>query len=134
MKSHTRAVRPISVLALSVPECQYPRRGKKSGRVISGHRDMAGCLRAEGEKAQAGPSRHLLGGFPHAALSFFRALEANRAHAASRFGLSEMDLRALFRIAEAGRITPKTLAADLLVTTGAVTGVGDRLISAGLVT
>ena len=84
--------------------------------------------------AQVGPSQHLLEGFPHAAMNFFRALEANRRNAAVRFGLSEMDLRALFRIAEAGNITPKALAADLLVTTGAVTGVGDRLISAGLIT
>ncbi|HEU0206272.1 MAG TPA: MarR family transcriptional regulator [Pseudolysinimonas sp.] len=84
--------------------------------------------------AQVGPSQHLLDGFPHASLHFFRALEANRRNAAARFGLSEMELRALFRIAEAGNITPKALASDLLVTTGAVTGVSDRLIGAGLVT
>lgn len=84
--------------------------------------------------AEVGPSRHLLDGFPHAAMSFFRALEANRRSAAVRFGLSEMEIRALFRIAEAGRITPKALATDLFVTTGAVTGVGDRLIGAGFVT
>lgn len=84
--------------------------------------------------AEVGPPQHLLDGFPHAALHFFRALEANRRNAAVRFGLSEMDMRALFRIAEAGNITPKALATDLLVTTGAVTGVSDRLIGAGLVT
>lgn len=83
--------------------------------------------------AQAESSKHLLDGFPHAAMQFFRALEANRRNATVAFGLSEMEMRALFRIAEAGSITPKALAADLLVTTGAVTGVSDRLINAGLV-
>lgn len=80
-----------------------------------------------------GTPQHLLDGFPRAAMQFFRALEANRRHATATFGLSEMEMRALFRIAEAGSITPKALAADLLVTTGAVTGVSDRLINAGLV-
>jgi MarR family 2-MHQ and catechol resistance regulon transcriptional repressor len=83
---------------------------------------------------RAGPERHQLEGFPKSVMMFVRAMEGNRRKVASDFGLTEIEIRALFRIAEAGNITPKELASDLLVTTGAVTGVSDRLIASGLVT
>lgn len=77
--------------------------------------------------------RHVLDGFPDSALRFFRALEAERARVAVRHGLSEFDLRALFRISAAGSVTPKELAVDLAVTKGAITGLATRLVDAGLV-
>jgi MarR family 2-MHQ and catechol resistance regulon transcriptional repressor len=83
---------------------------------------------------RGGPERHQLEGFPESVMMFVRAMEGNRRKVASDFGLTEIEIRALFRIAEAGNIMPKELASDLLVTTGAVTGVSDRLIASGLVT
>lgn len=77
--------------------------------------------------------RHVLEGFPDSVLHFVRAMEANRRKVASDHGLTEIEIRALFRIAEAGNVMPKQLAADLAVTTGAITGVADRLVDAGLV-
>lgn len=77
--------------------------------------------------------RHVLDGFPDSALRFFRAIEAERARVALRHGLSEFDLRALFRISAAGSMTPKQLAVDLAVTKGAITGLATRLVGAGLV-
>jgi DNA-binding MarR family transcriptional regulator len=77
--------------------------------------------------------RHVLDGFPDSALRFFRAIEAERARVAVRHGLSEFDLRALFRISAAGSMTPKQLAVDLSVTKGAITGLATRLVDAGLV-
>ena len=77
--------------------------------------------------------RHVLDGFPDSALRFFRAIEAERARVAVRHGLSEFDLRALFRISAAGSMTPKQLAVDLAVTKGAITGLATRLVDAGLV-
>lgn len=77
--------------------------------------------------------RHALDGFPESALAFFRALEAERSLVAARHGLSEFDLRALFRIAATGSMTPKQLAVDLGVTKGAITGLATRLVATGLV-
>lgn len=48
-------------------------------------------------------------------------------------GVSVTELRALTRIAEEGKVTPKQLAASLDLTTGAVTAVTDRLVEDGLV-
>lgn len=80
-----------------------------------------------------GIQRHVLDGFPDSALRFFRAIEAERARVATRHGLSEFDLRALFRISAAGSMTPKQLAVDLAVTKGAITGLATRLVDAGVV-
>lgn len=77
--------------------------------------------------------RHTLDGFPDSALRFFRAIEGERARVAARLGLSEFDLRAVFRISAVGSMTPKQLAAELSVTKGAVTGLSTRLVDAGLV-
>ncbi|ARC55625.1 Transcriptional repressor MprA [Frondihabitans sp. 762G35] len=77
------------------------------------------------------PDRHVLNGFPEKALGFFRAVERSRRRVASDHGLSEIELRALFRIGAEGTITPKELADDLGLTKGAITGVSTRLVEAG---
>ena len=76
--------------------------------------------------------RHVLTGFPDAAIHFLRALEDNRQRVASDHGLSAIELRSLFRIAEAGALTPKQLAADLALTNGAITGISGRLVDSGM--
>jgi len=75
----------------------------------------------------------VLDGFPSIALNFFRVMERNRSRVAGNYGLSEIELRAVFRIAAAGTMTPKDLASDLALTKGAITGVSTRLVGAGLV-
>lgn len=77
------------------------------------------------------PEKHVLTGFPATALGFYRAMEQNRRRVASDYGFSEMELRALFRIAAAGSATPSQLALDLGVTNGALTGISTRLVTAG---
>ncbi|QHC66228.1 MarR family transcriptional regulator [Rathayibacter sp. VKM Ac-2759] len=79
------------------------------------------------------PRQHLLDGFPDAAVRFFRALEAHRSRLAAEHGLSEIELRCLFRIGAAGSVTPKELSTALSVSKGAVTGITTRLVSSGLV-
>lgn len=79
------------------------------------------------------PEKHVLTGFPDTALRFYRAMERNRRRVAQAHGLSEMELRALFRIGAAGAITPKQLALDLAVTNGALTGISTRLVTGGQV-
>lgn len=81
----------------------------------------------------SGIEKHALDGFPESAISFFRALEAERGLIATQHGLSEFDLRAVFRIAATGSMTPKQLALDLGVTKGAITGLATRLVATGLV-
>lgn len=76
--------------------------------------------------------RHALTGFPDAAIHFLRALEEERQRLAEEHSLSTTDLRGLFRVAEAGGLTPKELAGHLAVTGGAVTGIAGRLTAAGL--
>ncbi len=60
-------------------------------------------------------------------------MEQNQRRVAAERGISDFDLRAIFRIAAAGSVTPKQLAHDLSVTKGAITGVSNRLVEAGLV-
>jgi len=48
-------------------------------------------------------------------------------------GLGVTEMRGLGCIAEGERVTPKVLAAELQLTTGAVTALADRLVDAGLV-
>lgn len=77
------------------------------------------------------PEKHVLSGFPARALAFYRAMEQNRRRVAINYGFSEMELRALFRIAAAGSATPTQLALELGVTNGALTGISTRLVTAG---
>ncbi|RFA18017.1 MarR family winged helix-turn-helix transcriptional regulator [Subtercola boreus] len=79
-----------------------------------------------------GDARYELMGFPGAVIPFIRAMEASRLRAAADHGLSSIEFRALFAVAETREITPKQLASDLGVTNGAITGLSDRLIAAGL--
>ncbi len=79
----------------------------------------------------AHPERHVLQGFPDVALRFFRAVEKSRRRVAVEHGLSEIEFRALVRIAAEGTMTPKQLAADLALTKGAITGVSSRLVESG---
>ena len=76
--------------------------------------------------------RHTLTGFPNAAIHLLRALEDDRQHIAAQHGISAIELKGLFRIAAVGSVTPKQLAEHLSVTTGAITGISTRLVSAGL--
>ncbi|MCH8560731.1 MULTISPECIES: MarR family winged helix-turn-helix transcriptional regulator [unclassified Nesterenkonia] len=76
--------------------------------------------------------RHILTGFPNAAIHLLRALEEERQRLAEAHSLSTTDLRGLFRIAESGDLTPKELAGHLALTGGAVTGISRRLVAAGL--
>lgn len=77
--------------------------------------------------------RHLLDGFPDAAVHLRQALDLNQRRIALSKGLSGIELRAFFRTAQAGSITPKLLAQQLSVTTGATTGIATRLVDAGLI-
>jgi DNA-binding MarR family transcriptional regulator len=56
-----------------------------------------------------------------------------RAVFGSSVGLSPLEFNALMRIGQGDELTPKTLAAYLDITTGAVTAMTDRLVGAGLV-
>jgi DNA-binding MarR family transcriptional regulator len=76
--------------------------------------------------------RHLLTGLPDAVIHLLRALEDDRRRIADQHGLSTSELRSLFRIAEAGSLTPRQLAADLSLTNGAITAISNRLVAAGL--
>jgi DNA-binding MarR family transcriptional regulator len=65
---------------------------------------------------------------------------ANAAHRrlrtvlAASVGLSALEFNALLHVGETDDLTPKGLAVYLDITTGAVTAMADRLVSAGLVT
>ena len=63
-----------------------------------------------------------------------REFERFRGSIARERGLTVTELRALARVAEGGHITPKQLAQQLELTTGAVTALTDRLVDGGLVT
>ena len=76
--------------------------------------------------------KHTLTGFPDAAIHLMRALEQNRRQIGADQGLTPTEMKTLFRIAEAGSITPKQLAESLSVTNGAITGTSTRLVDAGL--
>ena len=76
--------------------------------------------------------RHILTGFPDAAINFQRALEDNRHRIALDHGLSAIELRSLFRIALTGSMTPKQLAGDLSLSGAAITGISSRLVSSGM--
>jgi DNA-binding MarR family transcriptional regulator len=68
-----------------------------------------------------------------AGVAMLRSVERLRHEVGGAHGLSVTEMRGLSRIAEAGELTPKQLAAALALSTGAVTSVADRLIIAGVV-
>ena len=76
---------------------------------------------------------YALEGFPAAAIRFVRALERNRELIARDHGVSASELSALFHIAEVASTTPKELAHHLEMSTGAITAIASRLVSANLV-
>jgi DNA-binding MarR family transcriptional regulator len=63
-----------------------------------------------------------------------RNFERFRVVFAKEQNVSVTELRALSRVVEEGRITPKKLAVSLDLSTGAVTAVADRLVESGLIT
>ncbi|MES2170941.1 MAG: MarR family transcriptional regulator [Actinomycetota bacterium] len=67
-----------------------------------------------------------------AGIALVRSIESLRAYVAARENIGTTEMRALARVAEANRLTPKQLAASLGLTTGAVTAVADRLVTSGL--
>jgi DNA-binding MarR family transcriptional regulator len=73
-----------------------------------------------------------LASFPAAAVRFVRALERNREKIALTHGLSATDLSALFHIGEVVSLTPKQLAEHMRLTTGAITAIANRLVTADL--
>jgi len=76
---------------------------------------------------------YALESFPAAAIRFVRALERNRELIASDYGVSASELSALFHVAEVTSTTPKELAHHLQMTTGAITAIASRLVSANLI-
>ncbi len=82
---------------------------------------------------ESGPTSYALDSFPAAAIRFVRALERNRELIASDYGVSASELSALFHIAEVTSTTPKELAHHLQMTTGAITAISSRLVSANLI-
>ncbi len=76
---------------------------------------------------------YALESFPAAAIRFVRALERNRELIALDYGVSASELSALFHIGEVASTTPKELAHHLQMTTGAITAIASRLVSADLV-
>ncbi len=89
---------------------------------------MSGTPGAAGEH-----TAYALDSFPAAAIRFVRALERNRELIASDYGVSASELSALFHIAEVTSTTPKELAHHLQMTTGAITAIASRLVSADLI-
>lgn len=75
---------------------------------------------------------HSLSGFAAAATDFVSALDANRRQIALDAGLSATELRALFRVAQSVSVTPKQLAGELGLTTGAITAISRHLVELDL--
>jgi len=82
--------------------------------------------------AESKQRRHRLTGLPDALIHLLRALEDDRRRIAADHGMSTSEMRSLFRIAEAGSMTPRQLAAELSLTSGAITAISTRLVDAGL--
>ena len=80
-----------------------------------------------------GNTVYALEGFPAAAVRFVRALERNRELIALDHGVTASELAALFHIGEVAKTTPKELAHHLRMTTGAITAISGRIVSAGLI-
>lgn len=74
-----------------------------------------------------------LNGLSAAALLFVRAMDHHRNRVATKFNLTGSEVRALTWIAEAGSITPKLLAEQMEMTTGAVTAISTHLVELDLI-
>ncbi|TFC83367.1 MarR family transcriptional regulator [Cryobacterium cheniae] len=75
----------------------------------------------------------VLEGVAAAVVVLLRALDKTRAGMAAKAGFSGSEIRVLFRISEAGRMTPKMLAGSTDLSTGAVTAICDRLVARDVV-
>jgi DNA-binding MarR family transcriptional regulator len=78
-------------------------------------------------------SLHTLSGLPGAISDFLRAMDSVRKALATEAGLSANELRAMSQIAETDGVTPKRLADDLELTTGAITAITNGLVARELV-
>ncbi|MBG6215404.1 MarR family 2-MHQ and catechol resistance regulon transcriptional repressor [Cryobacterium sp. CAN_C3] len=78
-------------------------------------------------------SVQVLEGVPAAVVILLRALDKTRAGMAAEAGFTGSEVRVLFRISEAGRVTPKMLAGSTDLSTGAVTAISDRLVARDIV-
>lgn len=82
--------------------------------------------------AESAQRRHVLAGLPEAVIQLLRALEDDRRRIGADHGMSTSEMRSLFRIAEAGSLTPRQLADELSLSNGAITAISTRLVDAGL--
>ncbi|TFC83081.1 MarR family transcriptional regulator [Cryobacterium cheniae] len=78
-------------------------------------------------------SGQVLDGVAAAVVVLLRALDKTRAGMAAEAGFTGSEIRVLFRISEAGRVTPKTLAVSTDLSMGAVTAISDRLVARNVV-
>ena len=74
-------------------------------------------------------SVQVLEGVAAAVVVLMRALDKTRAGMAAEAGFTGSEIRVLFRISEAGRVTPKMLAGSTDLSMGAVTAISDRLVA-----
>ena len=78
-------------------------------------------------------SVQVLEGVTAAVVVLLRALDKTRAGMAAEAGFTGSEIRVLFRISEAGRVTPKMLAGSTDLSMGAVTAISDRLVARDVV-
>ena len=78
-------------------------------------------------------SVHTLTGLPGAVAEFLRAMDSVRKSVATNSGLSAGELRAMAQIAESAGVTPKQLADELELTTGAITAITNGLVKKELI-
>ncbi|WP_166787023.1 MULTISPECIES: MarR family winged helix-turn-helix transcriptional regulator [Cryobacterium] len=78
-------------------------------------------------------SVQVLEGVTAAVVVLLRALDKTRAGMAAQAGFTGSEIRVLFRISEAGRVTPKMLAGSTDLSMGAVTAICDRLVARDVV-
>ena len=78
-------------------------------------------------------SVQVLDGLAAAVVVLLRAMDKTRAGMAAEAGFTGSEIRVLFRISEAGRVTPKTLAGSTGLSMGAVTAISDRLVARDVV-
>ncbi|TFC30527.1 MarR family transcriptional regulator [Cryobacterium sp. TMT2-18-3] len=78
-------------------------------------------------------SVQVLEGVAAAVVVLLRALDKTRAGMAAKDGFTGSEIRVLFRISEAGRVTPKILAGSTDLSMGAVTAISDRLVARDVV-
>lgn len=78
-------------------------------------------------------SVQVLEGVAAAVVVLLRSLDKTRAGMAAGAGFTGSEIRVLFRISEAGRVTPKSLAGSTDLSMGAVTAICDRLVARDVV-